>query len=64
MVYSSDRDLHANVYCELNVLSALSFPRYTCRIPNREGHQIEVVHFSVDEQAKRLGHDIEPTFIP
>jgi hypothetical protein len=62
-LYSIDSGNTSYVYCELDVLSALSFPRYTLRIPNQEGHTIDEVLFSVNERPKHLGQDFEPIFV-
>ena len=63
-VYSTKEDQYRNIYCELNVLSALTFPRYTCRIPNLDGFKEFEREFSVLEEDKHLGKDADRLFFP
>lgn len=63
-VYTTKEDQYRHVYCELNVLSVLTFPRYTCRIPNLDGLEDFEMKFSVLEDDKQLGKDPELLFVP
>lgn len=63
-VYTSEIDQYHNIYCELNVLSALTFPRYTCRIKNVDGIEEFERVFSVTEEDKHLGKNTELFFMP
>ena len=63
-VYTTKEDQYRNIYCELNVLSALTFPRYTCRIPNLDGFEEFNREFSVLEEDRHLGKDADLLFVP
>jgi hypothetical protein len=63
-VYTTKEDRYRNIYCELNVLSTLTFPRYTCRIPNLEGFEEFEREFSVLEEDGYLGKDADQLFVP
>lgn len=54
-VYTTERDEHSHVYCEMNVLSFLGFPKYTCRILNKEGVSLGETKFEVEEECFLLG---------
>lgn len=63
-VYTTQQDRFKNIYCEINVLSALTFPRYTCRIPNLDGLEEIEEEFGIVEEDKHLGKDSELFFVP